>query len=137
MAYTGQPVPSTVNPITRAKVSDGKGIQVTVPASTTVEAQTFVLLDGFFGMAMDSVETGEAETANIGLNIEQAEYETDNIVTTDAFNKGDLVYWDGEKFTTAADDGGDPATAYRLVGKVTNGKDANNVINFILLPQQA
>lgn len=137
MTYKGQPIPSTVNPVLRAKVSDGKGIKVTVPASTSIESQTFVLLDGFFGVAMESVETAEGETATIGLNIEQAEYETDNIVTTDAFNKGDLVYWDGTKFTTAADDGGSPAVEYRLVGKVTDGKDANNVIHFILLPQQA
>jgi len=136
MAYTGQPIPSTQVTITRAKISDGKSVRVTVPAETTIEAQTFVLLDGFFGLAMDSVKTEAGETAEIALSIEQAEYETDNIVTADAFNRGDKVYWDGGKFTTAADDGGSPATEYRLVGRVTTGKDTSNVIHFMLLPQQ-
>lgn len=136
MTYIGQPIPSTQVSIARAKVGDGKSVKVTVPAETIIQAQTFVLLDGFFGLAMDSVETGAGETAEVTLSIEQAEYETDNIVTTDAFDKGDKVYWDGSKFTTAADDGGTPATEYRLVGRVTASKDASNVIRFILLPQQ-
>lgn len=136
MAYTGQPVPSTVQQINRAKISDGKSVQVTVPASTEVVAQTFVQLDGFFGVAMDSVKTAAGETAEIALNIAQEEYETDQITVADAFNKGDLVYYKAstKKLTTAA--GVDP-DLNRLVGKVTAKKDAANVINFILLPQQA
>lgn len=129
MAYTGQPVPSTQVSIARAKVSDGKSVRVAVPAETTIQAQTFVLLDGFFGLAMDSVETKAGETAEVTLSIEQAEYETDNIVTADTFERGDLLYWDGAKFTTVSTDN-------RLVGKVTEGKDTNNVINFILLGQR-
>lgn len=136
MAYKGQPVPTTVKQINRAKISDGKSVTVTVPASTEVVAQSFVLLDGFFGVAMDSVKTAAGETAEIALNIAQEEYETDAITVADAFNKGDLVYYktSTKKLTTAA--GADP-DFNRLVGKVTTKKDANNVIAFILLPQQA
>lgn len=132
MAYKGQPVPSTQVPITRAKISDGKSVLVTVPAQTEVVAQTFVELDGFFGVAMDSVKTEAGETAEIAVNIAQEEYETDQITVADAFNKGDLVYYKSstKKLTTVAE-------GNRLVGKVTAKKDAGNVIHFILLPQQA
>jgi predicted RecA/RadA family phage recombinase len=135
MAYTGQPVPSTVNPILRAKISDGKSVIVTVPEKTKVEAQTFVLLDGFFGIAMETIETGEGETAELALSIEQAEYETDQITTSDTYKVGDLVYFKAstKKLTTNA---GTEEAPNRLVGRVTSEKDANNVIWFILLPQQ-
>lgn len=134
MAYTGQPVPSTVQQIARAKISDGKSVLVTVPENTEVVAQTFVLLDGFFGVAMESVKTGAGETAELALSIEQAEYETDQITTSDTYEVGDLVYFKAstKKLTTNA---GTDLAPNRLVGRVTSGKDENNVISFILLPQ--
>lgn len=135
MAFEGQPIPTTLEPIAGGKISDGKSVRVSVPENTTVESGGFYLLDGFFGMAIQSVTTEVGETAEVILSVEQAEYETDNIVTTDSFNIGEKVYWDGSKFTTAADDGGAPATAYRFVGRVTVAKDTNNVIWFILGPQ--
>ena len=73
MSYVGQPVPSTVYNAARAKISDGKSVKVTVPENTTVEAGKLYLLGGFFGAAMQSVTTGTGETAEVILNIEQAE----------------------------------------------------------------
>lgn len=132
MAYIGQPVPSSVYNIGYGKISDGKSVKVTVPESATIEASKFYLLDGFFGCAMQSVTTGVGETAEVVLNIEQAEYETDQINAADAFNKGDLVYYDNaNKVFTTSDGGG----TNRKVGRVTVPKDANNVIWFILGPQ--
>lgn len=132
MAYKGQPISTTVTQIPRAKISDGKSVTVTVPASTEVAAQSLVLLDGFFGIAMESVKTGAGETAEIALTIAQEEYETDQITTADAFKKGDLAYYDkATKLLTTV------KSTNQLVGKVTNKKDANNVIQFVLLPQQA
>lgn len=132
MAYTGQPVPSTVTNIGYGKISDGKSVKVTVPESTTIEAGKFYLLDGFFGCAMQSVTTGAGETAEVVLSIEQAEFETDQINPADAFNKGELVYWDtANNYLTTSDGAG----ANRKVGIVTVPKDANNVIWFILGPQ--
>lgn len=130
MAYTGQPVPSTVTNIGYGKISDGKSVKVTVPGNTTIEAGKFYLLDGFFGCAMQSVTTGVGQTAEVVLNIEQAEYETDQINTAETFAKGTLIYWDSanKRFT-------ETATSNRLAGRVTVGKDANNVIWFILGPQ--
>lgn len=130
MAYKGQPVPSTVQQISRAKISDGKSVVVTVPENTEIAAQSFVLLDGFFGVAMDSVETAAGETAEIALNIEQAEYETNQITVADTYNVGTPLYFkeSTKKFTAIAE-------GNRLVGRVTSKKDANNVISFILLPQ--
>lgn len=130
MAYVGQPVPSTVVNINAAKFSDGKSVRVTVPENTVIEAGKFYLLDGFLGAAFQSVTTGAGETAEVILNIEQAEYETDQIDTSQTFAKGTLIYWDAanNRFT-------ETSTANRLVGRVTQAKDANNVICFILGPQ--
>ena len=134
MAYTGQPVPSSVHNIGYGKISDGKSVKVKVPVSTKVEAGKFYLLDGFLGCAMQSVETGAGKTAEVVLNIEQAEYETDQIDTSQTltFDKGTLIYWDdvNKRFTTSGGSG-----ANRLVGRVTAAKDKNNVIWFILGPQ--
>lgn len=127
MAYKGQPVPSTQKVVTRAKISDGKSVNLKVPVGKSVLAQNFYLINGFFGVAM---QDGSAND-DIVLQIEQAEYETDNIVTTEAFALGEKIYWDDTegKFTTTAGDN-------RLVGRVTEPKDSNNAIWFILLPQQ-
>lgn len=122
MSYKGQPVPSTVYNEYRAKVSDGKSVKVT--ATGKVESGKFYEIDGFFGSAMQSVSSGE----EVILNIEQAEYETDQIETTEEFDVGDLIYFKDGKFTITATDA-------RLVGRVTQGKDDNNVIWFILGPQ--
>jgi hypothetical protein len=130
MAYVGQPVPSTVVNINAAKVSDGKSVRVTVPQNTVIEAGKFYLLDGFLGCAFQSVQTGAGETAEVILNIEQAEYETDQIDTSQTFAKGTLIYWDdvNKRFTETSD-------GNRLAGRVTQAKDVNNVICFILGPQ--
>lgn len=132
MAYKGQPIPSTLVSITRVKISDGKSVKVTVPENTSIKAQQFYLLDGFFGMAMENIITVSGETEELTLSIEQAEYETDNIVTTESFKVGELIYWNStsKKFTATKGEN-------RLVGKVTVAKDSNNVIWFLLLPQQA
>jgi len=132
MAYTGQPVPSTVTNIGYGKISDGKSVKVTVPKSTKVEAGKFYLLDGFLGCAVQSVETGAGETAEIALNIETAEYETDQIDTAKSFSKGDKIYFDAanKRFTT-------DATAGVFAGVVTAEKDANNVIWFVFAMQQS
>lgn len=130
--YQGNPVPVTANQLARAKVSDGKSISVTVPENMTVAAGEWVLLDGFFGVALQAATTGAGETKDIIINIEQAEYETDQITVAEAFAKGTAIYFDAatKKFTESAGAG-----ANRLVGRVTSGKDANNVVWFLLGPQ--
>ncbi len=131
MSYTGQPVPSTTYDIGYGKISDGKSVKVTVPESTTIEAGKFYLLDGFLGCAVQSVTTEAGETGEVTLNIEAAEYETDQIDIADAFAKGDKVYWDdaNKRFTTVPTDG-------IFAGVVTVAKDANNVVWFVFAPQQ-
>ena len=128
--YQGNPVPVTAHQLARARISDGKSISVTVPENTSIQAGEWVLLDGFFGVAMQSAKTGPGETKDIVLTIEQAEYETDQISTSQAFAKGTPIYWNAtsKKFT-------ETETENRLVGRVTSGKDANNVIWFLLGPQ--
>lgn len=130
MAYKGQPVPSTVHHSYRAKVSDGKSVRVIVPEKTEVVAQQFNLIGGFFGAATESIKTGTGETAEVVLTIEQAEYETDQIDKTQAFEVGTAVYWDATKSQLTETD-----TDNRLVGRVTSAKDSNYVIWFLLGPQ--
>ncbi|WP_096201901.1 DUF2190 family protein [Bacillus sp. FJAT-45350] len=134
MPYKGQPFPSTTYQVTRAKISDGKSVRVTVPENSEIEAQRFYLLGGFFGAATESVKTGEGETAEVVLTIEQAEYETSQISTTQEFTPGAPIYWNAStsRFTETDSSGEDE---YRRVGRVTQGKDSNNVIWFILGPQ--
>ena len=128
MAYTGQPVPSSVHNIGYGKISDGKSVKVTVPESTKIEAGKFYLLDGFLGCAMQSVETAAEETAEVVLNIEPAEYETDQTKTTDreSMTIGEDIYWDknNKYFTLSATD--------IYAGKITSAADENGVIWFKL-----
>lgn len=128
MAYTGQPVPSTVYNIGYGKISDGKSVKVTVPESTKVEAGKFYLLDGFLGCAVQSVETGAGETAEVVLNIEQAEYETDQTKEADRATMavGTDIYWDKDNkyFTLSGTD--------IYAGKITAAADENRVIWFKL-----
>ncbi len=132
MSFEGQPVPTTTYDVGGGKISDGKSVKVTVPESTVVEAGNFYLLDGFLGCAVQSVTTEAGETAEVTLNIEAAEYETDQIDAVDAFDKGDKIYWDStnNRFTTVPTDG-------FFAGVVTVAKDGNNVIWFVLATQQA
>lgn len=115
------------------KISDGLSVKVTVPVGQTVEAGKFYLIDGFFGLAVRNANAGEQAV----LLTEQCEYETSQITTADAFAKGDKVYWNaGTGLLTTApanDASGNPTN--RPVGRVTQAKDANNVIWFVLGPQ--
>lgn len=128
MAYVGQSVPSTVVNINAAKVSDGKSVRVTVPENTVIEAGKFYLLDGFLGAAFQSVTTGAGEIAEVILNIEQAEYETDQTKTNDraSMTVGEDIYWDknNKYFTLSATD--------IYAGKITSAADENGVIWFKL-----
>lgn len=132
MARTGQPVPTNTYQQGRAKVSDGKSVKVAVPANSDIKAGELVLLGGFLGFAMRDVKTGTGQTAEVTLNIEQAEYETDKTTEGEAVKAGDLVYWDDTTKKLTLDDG---EGVNRLAGRVTEGVDDNGVIWFILAPQ--
>lgn len=121
------PVPTTTHNQYRAKVSDGKSVRVKVPEKTTIEAGLFYYLGGFFGTAMESVKTSAGETSEVVLNIEQAEYESDQIEKTQAFEPGTKIYFNEGKFTETK--------GTLFAGTVTQGKDVKNTIWFILAPQ--
>lgn len=124
MAFKGQPVPTTLETIAGGKISDGKSVRVT--ADKEVEEGKFYLINGFFGMAVQSAEAGE----EMVLSIEQAEYETDQINTEEAFTVGTTIYYDAANNVLTETEG-----TNRTVGRVTAAKDINNVIWFILGPQ--
>ncbi len=128
MAYKGQPVPSTTYQKGYFKVSDGKSVEVSVPANSDLKAGQFAYLDGFLGVITRDVKTAANETAKAILIIEVAEYETDQIDGSKTFAKGDKVYWDNtnKRFTTD--------TTGIFAGVVTNAKDSNGVIWFVLWP---
>jgi predicted RecA/RadA family phage recombinase len=128
MAIKGNPVPTTVYQQGYFKVSDGKSVRVTVPASSEYKAGELALISGFLGFLTRDVKTGVGETAEAILAIEVAEYETDQIDATKDFDKGDKIYWDAStsKLTTDA--------KAVFAGVVTAAKDTNNVIWFVLWP---
>lgn len=133
MAYKGQPVPTEVYSIGNGKVSDGKSVRVTVSggaSGVTIEAGKFYLVQGFLGCAFTTVEVPAGETVDVILNIEQAEYETDQINTNDDFEVGATIYWDDTNKVFTED-----SSVSRLAGRVTAAKDENNVIRFVLGPQ--
>ena len=134
------------------KVSDFKSIKVGVPASTVITQGRFYVLEGFFGMAVQSLETDAngkvisfngspvpagALPAEVVLNVEEGVYETDQITAADAFAKGDKVYWDAanQLLTTQPNNDASGNPQNRPVGRVTQAKDVNNVIWFALGPQ--
>ncbi len=122
--------PVTTTYKNRAKVGDGKSVKVTVPQNTTITHGKFYLLDGYLGAATQDVVTGAGQTASLILQIEEAEYETDQILVTDAMAVGADIYWDSanNRFT-------ETAAGNRYAGRVTAAKDANNVIWFVLANQ--
>lgn len=126
MAYRGQPVPTSIHESYRAKISDGKSVKVTVPENATITAGLLYYLDGFLGFAMQSVTTGDGETGRVILNVERAEFETDQIDPSQDFAVGTPVYWDdaNQRLTESATD--------TFADLVTKEKDSNNVIWFLL-----
>jgi len=107
----------------RAKVSDGKSVKVTAPEGG-VDSQKFYYLGGFLGAAFANADEGQ----EVALNIELAEYETDQIDEEDDFDLGTPIFWDvdNKRFTET------PTEVF--AGQVTSAKDDNNVIWFILRP---
>ncbi|MFN1905196.1 hypothetical protein ACK2FL_04840 [Clostridioides difficile] len=47
MAFKGQPTPSTITQITRAKISDGKSVRVVLSDGESTKTQHFYLINGF------------------------------------------------------------------------------------------
>lgn len=133
MAYQGQPIPSTTLPISQIKISDGKSVDVTVPASTGVEAGEFCVIDGFFGVSLQKVNKDENTNGTlIALQTEQAEYITTQIDISKAFAIGSALYFDSATKKLTDDSSVSGAI---LVGRITSAKDKNNVIQFVLYPQ--
>lgn len=116
------------------KVADFKSVDVTVPDTVIVAQGEFVFLDGFFGLAEFDDKPVASGAATISINIEQSEYETDQITVADAFNKGDLVNFNTttKLLTTAAVAG----AIIGPVGRVSQAKDQNNVVWFNLFGQR-
>lgn len=118
----GQPVPTETHDAYRAKVSDGKSVTVIVPDDHEVEVNELCLIDGHLGFASQSADEGE----EVILNVERAEFETDQIDTSHDYKIGAVVYFD-ESENGLTEDKTD-----RIAGIVTNSKDENNVIWFLL-----
>ena len=132
MSFNGQPVATTVTHISQFKVSDGKSVQVNVPAETGVVAGNFYVIDGFFGAVLKTVKA-EDNTAGtkVALQLEPCEYITDQILVSKTFAIGAELYYNKstKKFTDEA------AAGLLLVGKVSAPKDGANTIQFIRYPQ--
>ncbi len=129
MAYTGQPVPTTVYNVGSAKISDGKSVRVSVPANSgEIKAGDFVYFGGFLGVAMQSLANDTVAAQDLILQIEVAEYETDQTNEAQDFDAGTKIYWDNteKEFTET------PTAVF--AGVVTAAKDDAGVIWFVLTP---
>ena len=111
------------------RVGEGRSVRVSVPPTSAIAKGAFAYLNGFLGYFPNEISTGAAETKAATSVIEPAEYETSQILTTDAFALGSKVYWDNtnKRFTNVL-------TANAFVGIVTSPKDASNVIWFWFNP---
>lgn len=107
------------------KISDGKSVTFTSSGAKT--GGTWYKQNGFLGLLFADVADGEVGA----LNIECAEYKTDQIDTGDTMTIGTKIYWDNgnSRFTEDGESG------FPFVGIVTKTKNANNVIYFILVSQ--
>lgn len=108
-----------------------KTVRVTVPANTVVEQGKFYLLDGYIGMAVQSVTTGPGETKPVILVIDPSvSIETSQVNPADTMAVGADLYWDevNKRFT-------ETATGNRYAAKVCVAKDANNVVEIKLVDQ--
>jgi len=77
------------------KTADAEAVRVTVPVGVTVQQGEFALVGGWFGLNETAPKTDLATAQDISLTIsDDATYETDQILATDAFNMGDVVYFD-------------------------------------------
>ncbi len=129
MAYTGQPVPTTVYNVGAAKISDGKSVRVSVPANSgKITAGNFAYFGGFLGVAMKTLENDAVGAQDLILQIEVAEYETDQTNEAQEFKAGTKIYWDNtnKEFTET------PTAIF--AGVVTAAKDDAGVIWFVLMP---
>jgi hypothetical protein len=117
------------------KMADGNSVDVTVPGGTVVAQGEFVYLDKFFGLAEFDDKPVSTGSAVISINIERAQYDTDQITVAEAFNVGDLVNFNSttKLFTIAAVTG----AIVGPVARCTIAKNADNVIGIFLLDQRA
>lgn len=105
-------------------------VQVTNAGGTDVvyTQGAFYELEGLFGLCMVETTVAAGTTGEIVLQRDAGIYETSQLNVADTFALTDDVYWDSTnaRFTTTAADN-------RWVGHVSSAKDANNVVQFVLL----
>lgn len=106
------------------KVSLARAVRVTAPVGGTEQGKLY-LIDGYFGMALQTAAEGEP----VVLEIEQAVFETNQIKADDAFFFGERVYFDAGAGVLTTDDAGG---ANRLVGRVWRAKAEDGTIEFVL-----
>lgn len=109
---------------TGAGLAKDENVVLSDGVDNSVTAKKFHLMSHFFGMAVADAVYGEDAV----LDLELAEYETDQLKSGDTFAVGAKVYWDDTyKYFT------ETAGALTLVGIVTQAKDADGVILFKLI----
>lgn len=106
-------------------------VKVTVPESTTVNQGDFAYLDGWLGLAQQTVENGAGVTAPVVLDVSRGEFQTKQLDATKTYNVGTKLYWDiaNKRFTTES-------LGNLFAGRVTLAKDGNDVIMFALAEQR-
>lgn len=128
------PTPTVTTVGKRALVSEGQSVRVV--ADYACEVHDIVLANGFVGAVMSVVDKNEVHglvKATKGdtliLNIQQGEYETDQIDEGQDYKVGDAVYFDADQKKVLP-------TGDLYIGRVSREKSESGAIWFILAPQQ-
>lgn len=120
------------------KVSDGRSVDVTAPASTLIEAFEMYRVDGWTGFAADEITTTEVDRA-FALIVDEGEYRV-KVPAATAAARGDFLQWTtGAGFKKASTDLSaiaaptDGSTPILAVAKVTAVRNSSGYATVKLL----
>lgn len=100
------------------KIQEGNVIDWTNNTGSDVAVGAVVDLTTRVGVALTNIASGETGAVDL-----EGVYE-ETALDADAVAVGGQTYWTGSALTTAADDGGSPATAYTPAGMAVSAKAA-------------
>jgi hypothetical protein len=111
------------------KVHDGASITVTVPDGVTVQQGELAQIQGFFGLCEAKPKLDSAGTQDIELTVALFAISSDQCAA-EAMTRGALLYFDSTTRLLTVTSG-----TNRVVGRVINDKDANGIVEFVMLDQ--
>lgn len=111
-------------------ISEGNSIQIAAP-SGGVTGGSFIAVGSLAGVCVTDAAEGDQVTVML-----EGSYSDLPKKTGEAWTQGEKIYWDAanSKLTTAADDGGSPATAFLFSGYAWADAASADTTGSLLLP---